>query len=92
MRLAEHDLRDIFARREPENVVGIIGALKADLLTAQTLGEAEYFSEPVGALGVARLANGFDRDGDPVCVEAGCELARAPDHALRHVVGANASE
>ena len=91
-RLAEHDLRDIFARRESQNFAWIVAALKAHRLAAQTLGQAEHFGEPVGALGVARLADGLDRDGDPVCVEAGCELARAPDDPFRHFVRANASE
>ena len=38
------------------------------------------------------LADGLDRDGDPVCVEAGRELACAPDHPFRHFVRADASE
>ena len=91
-RLAEHDLSDIFARREPENFAWIVAALKAHRLPAQTLGQAEHFGEPVGALGVASLADGLDRDGDPVCVEAGCELACAPDDPLRHFVRADAGE
>ena len=92
LRLTEHDLRDIFARRESQNVTRKVVALKAHGLAAQTLGEAEHFGEPVGALGVARLADRLDSHCDPVCVEAGRELARAPDHPLRHVVRANAGE
>ena len=92
LRLAEHDLRDVFARREPQDVAWIVAALKAHRLPAQTLGQTEHFGEPVGALGVAGLADGLDRDGDPVCVEAGRELARAPDDPLRHFVRADASE
>ena len=75
-----------------QNVAWIVVALKAHGLRAQTLGQAEHFGQPVGALGVARLADGLDRDGDPVCVEAGRELACAPDHPFRHLVRANASE
>ena len=92
LRLAEHDLRDVFARRESQNVAWIVAALKAHRLPAQTLRQAEHFGEPVGALGVGSLADGLDRDGDPVCVEAGRELACAPDHPLRHLVRPNASE
>ena len=91
-RLAEYDLRDILARREPKNVARIIAALQAHRLGAQTLGQAEQFGEPVGALGVGSLADGLDRDGDPVCIEAGCELACAPDDPFRHFVRPDASE
>jgi hypothetical protein len=41
---------------------------------------------------LARLADGLDRDGDPVCVEAGCELACAPDDPFRHFVRSDARE
>ena len=92
LRLAKHDLRDIFARREPQNIARIIVALQVHRLGAQTLGQAKHFGEPVGALGVASLTDGLDRDGNPVRIEAGCELACAPDHAFRHLVCANASE
>src|SRR6202035_2151104 len=51
-RLAEHDLSDILARRESQNVAWIVVALKAHRLPAQTLRQAEHFGQPIRPLGV----------------------------------------
>ena len=91
-RLAEHDLSDVFARRESEDFAWIVAALEAHRLPTQTLGQAEHFGEPVGALGVAGVTDGLDGDGRPVGIEAGCQLARAPDDPFRHFVRSDASE
>ena len=66
--------------------------MEAHRLAAEALGEAEYLGELIGALGVAGLADGLDRDRGPVRVEAGRELACAPDHTLGNLVRSDAGE
>jgi hypothetical protein len=91
-RLAEHDLGDVLARRESEDLARIVAALQARRLPAQTLRQSEHLGEPIGAPGVAALSDCLDCDGRPVRIEAGGELARASHDALRHFVRPDTSQ
>ena len=67
-RLAEHDLSNVLARGELQDRGRIVAPLEAHRLAAQALGEGKHLGQPVGALGVAGLADRLDRDGGPVAL------------------------
>ena len=92
MRLAEHDLRHVFAAREAKDLSWQVRALQPDRVATQPFDEIKGPGDAARRVGPAAAPCSFDRHGAPGRVEGRGELCGAAGDPLRHIIRRDASE